>query len=285
MIYFASGLYSLQNGQSALILRFGEFVNEERESGIHYHLPFPIEKLVKVHVNQVQKIAIQERRSGEPDEFMGFDENITGDENLTLICTIINYDVKKFADYLFNAKDIKAIIEAAGQKCLTQELAKMKVSDVMTTGKSLLQLAIKSRMQQNLDDLETGVRVLSVELTDISPPGQTSVAFQKVSDAREKKQEIIKGAEGYANSVVPKARGTANSIISEAEAYAKETLSRVKGKAAAFNDILREYERNPETTARLKYLETLQKIYSKSQVRIDTAPSLSVYYIGKKGNE
>jgi membrane protease subunit HflK len=138
---------------------------------------------------------------------------------------------------------------------------------------------MKKNVQDILDELNTGVRVISVELTDIAPPLDVSQAFKAVSDARVRKQQIIKEAEGYANVAIPEARGQVSSIIARAEADAKEVLDAANGQVKAFNDLLAEYRRNSEITARLKYLETLQTISQKSRIIIDTEPVESIYYI------
>ncbi len=270
--YAASGLYSLQSGQNALILRFGKVVHEVSESGIHYHLPFPIEKIVKAHVSEVQTLPIQEEVEVQLERF-------SGDENLIIVRALISYDVKILNAYLFNIQDIKALIQAVGQNSLSRELAAIPVDEVMTSGKSVLRLVMKGNVQDILDELNTGVRVISVELTNIAPPPDVSQSFKAVSDARVRKQRIIKEAEGYANVAIPEARGQVGSIIARAKAYSKEVLDAANGQVTAFDDLLTEYQRNPEITARLKYLETLQMISKKSRIIIDTEPGESTYYI------
>jgi len=272
--YFASGIYSLRSGQHALILRFGKVVDEVTASGINYHLPAPFEKAFKVHVRQVQKVQIQQQRGGGVEGF-------TGDENLLLIRAAVNYDVKNLTHYLLNVEEAKSVIESAGRMCLSAELTKMKVDDVMTVGKSVMRLVLKERIQETLDSLKLGVRVISVELTDIAPPKNVSMAFKAVSDAREKKQRIIKESEGYANSTIPKARGEAISIVYQAAAYASETLNLAQARVEAFKALKKEYANNPDITAKQRYLETLQRIYQKCKVMIDGSPSQSTYYIGK----
>jgi membrane protease subunit HflK len=286
--YFASGLYSIRSGQTALVLRFGEVVKQVAESGIHYHLPAPFEKVLKVNVSAVQKVVTQEAGSAESGGFPHgelFREYFTGDENLILVNAVINYDVKDAAHYLFQQADVKSIIQSAGQMCLSRELAKMTVDDVMTTGKSLLRLVMKDDVQAVLDNLQTGVRVISVDLTGISPPSSVSMTFKAVSDAREKKQGIIKEAEGYANSIIPKARGQASTITNRAQACAEETAKASQARAERFDALLTEYQRSPETTAKLRYLETMQKVFETCQVKIDENPAQSTYYIMKKSQD
>jgi membrane protease subunit HflK len=277
LIYLATGIFSLQSGQHALILRFGKIVKEVTQSGINYHLPYLIETALKVHVNKVQKVVIQEQKGDHLEE-------LTGDENLLIVDATISYDVKNLTQYLFNQTDVKSIVANAGQRCLSQELAQMMVDDVMTTGKLVLKLVMKEKLQQTLDELQTGVRIISLELTNISPPSSVSMAFKAVSDAREKKQRIIKEAEGYANSTLPEARGKASGVISESETYANEIQKRAQAKTKAFDAMLTEYQRNPNITSRLMYLETLKTVFQRCTMKVDANPKESIYYIGKGGN-
>ncbi len=272
--YLFSGVYSLQSGQHALILRFGKVTQRVTDSGIHYHLPYPIEKSIKTHVANVQTISILEKENENNERF-------TGDENLIVVKAMVSYDVKDLGSYLFSTDNMTQFIRSTGQMCLSSELAKMRVDDAMTTGKSILRLSVKRKMQVILDEMNAGVNVISVELTDITPPGNVSSAFKNVSDARVKKQEIIKDAEGYANSIIPEARGKSASVKSQANAFARETVNLAIAKVSSFNNLLVEYRKNPLIVKKQKYLETIQTIYRNANVSVDSNPGQSIYYINK----
>lgn len=270
--YLSSGAYSLENGQKALIVRFGEVVQEVSRTGVHFSLPWPVEKKIKGYTSKVQTVSINEKL----DRNL---ERLTGDENLIVVNALISYDIKNLFNYTYTCVDVKKALQSAGQLCLSRELTSMTVDDVMTTGKSLLRLVLKEKLQEMSDGMELGIRIISVEFSDISPPESVSDAFNSVSNARVKKQEIIKDAEGYANAIIPKARADAKTLMANAEAYSKETLNNAEGSVRAFEEMLSEYERNPEITVNQKLLETMKVILSKSSVKIDTNPSKSIYYI------
>jgi len=274
-IYFLSGFYTLQSGQHALILKFGKVTDRVTQSGVHYHLPTPFESALKTHVANVQTLPIQNAEYGNQERF-------TGDENLIVVKAAVSYDVKNLGLYLFSTNDIKKFIRSTGQMCLSQELAKMTVDDAMTTGKAILRLTVKQKMQGILDGMNTGVHIISLELTDITPPAKVSSAFKAVSDARVKKQEIIKDAEGYANTVIPKARGKAASLLSSAQAYSEEVIHKAQAKSSSFNSLLAEYQKNPHIIKNQKFIESLETIFMKATINIDSNSSQSVYYINEK---
>ncbi len=272
IIYISTGVYSLFDGQQGLVLRFGKVVAEVKTPGIHYHLPVPFDKLLKTNVREVKKVSLK--------SILGYNmELMTGDENLILVDAIVSYDIKDLSPYLLNLQDPGEIIISAGQMYLSRELGKMKVDDVLTVGKSILMVTMKEGIQNLLDRLNTGINVISIELINISPPSYVSSAFKAVSDAREKKQEIIRDAEGYYNSVIPVARGNADSEVIKAQSYAVETANRVRSDVETYNLLLSEYRKNPDLTKKIRYVETMKKVLNRVQLNIDSNPSDSLYTI------
>ena len=271
IFYLFSGLYALDSGEHAVVLRFGKPVRSVNNPGIHIRLPFPFERVKKAHVSKVQTIMLN------ADSLQ--QECFTGDENLVFVQAMISFDVKDSFQYLFAANNVKQTIKASGQKILSMELAQMPVDDAMTSAKSMLRLAIRDKMQILLDQLGIGVRIISVELTDISPPLQVSSAFKAVSNARVKKQEIIRDAEGYANATVPKSRGIAAKAVLEANAYAGEILQQARSRTTAFHALLAEYQSNPKAFKQQRYTETLITIANQSNISVISNPETATFYL------
>ncbi len=275
LTYLASGFFTLQSGQHAVILRFGKVVEMVVRPGIHYHFPAPFESIKRAHVSNVQTVSIANDQIKNQERF-------TGDENLVIVHATISFDIKDLNKYLFISNDVKRFIQATGQMILSRELAKMTVDNAMTSGKSVLRLTSRDQMQKLLDKLKTGVRIISVELTEISPPSQVNSSFKAVSNARVKKQEIIKDAEGYANSTIPRSRGTAASLIHEANAHANELINRAKAHTSVFESLLSEYGRNRKIYKRQKFAETMDYISKKATIRFNSNPAQSTYYLSSQ---
>ncbi len=154
----------------------------------------------------------------------------------------------------------------------------------MTSAKSILRLTIKNEMQKLTDQLSLGVRIKSVELTDVSPPLEVNSAFQAVSNARVKKQEIIKDVEEYANSTIPRSRGTAARIILDANAYADELTNDSKARTAAFESLLSEYNKNPKVFKQQRFAETFITISKKSKISISNNAADTTFYLSNTGD-
>ncbi|HEX9900799.1 MAG TPA: protease modulator HflK, partial [Candidatus Methylomirabilis sp.] len=105
-----------------------------------------------------------------------------------------------------------------------------------------------------------GIRLVTVELQDVTPPDPVKPAFNEVNEARQDREKTINQAQEQANRELPKARGEAARTVTEAEGYALERVNRAKGEATRFQAILDDYLRAPEVTRRRLYLEAMGAI-------------------------
>ena len=130
-------------------------------------------------------------------------------------------------------------------------------SDVLTTGRVAVASEAKIEIQKILTAYESGVRLVTVELQDVTPPDTVKPAFNEVNESRQDKERTINKAQEQANREIPKARGVATQSISEAEGYALERVNRAEGEATRFEAILGEYQGAPQVTRRRLYLEAM----------------------------
>jgi membrane protease subunit HflK len=130
-------------------------------------------------------------------------------------------------------------------------------SDVLTTGRVAVAIEAKNEIQKVLTAYDSGVRLVTVELQDVTPPDTVKPAFNEVNESRQDKERTINKAQEQANREIPKSRGVATQSISEAEGYALERVNRAKGEANRFEAILGQYQGAPQVTRRRLYLEAM----------------------------
>ena len=130
-------------------------------------------------------------------------------------------------------------------------------SDVLTVGRVAVSSEAKEEIQTVLTAYETGVRLVTVELQDVTPPDTVKPAFNEVNESRQDRERTINQAQEQAYREIPKARGVAAQSLSEAEGDALERVNRARGEATRFQAILDEYHQAPEVTRRRLYLEAL----------------------------
>ncbi|MEC8404269.1 MAG: protease modulator HflK N-terminal domain-containing protein, partial [Pseudomonadota bacterium] len=88
-IWGATGIYRVQPDEQGIVLRFGEYIRSTPD-GLHYHLPFPIETVLKPKVTRENQVEVGIRTSNQasigrgsvgrdvPEESL----MLTGDENI-----------------------------------------------------------------------------------------------------------------------------------------------------------------------------------------------------------
>ncbi|MDQ6989506.1 MAG: FtsH protease activity modulator HflK [Mariprofundaceae bacterium] len=279
--WMASGLYIVAADEQAVVLQFGQNVEEPYGPGLHWHLPYPIETVEKVPTLSVQRLTIglpsganSRNRNMNKESLM-----LTKDENIVDITFVVLYQINNIQDYLFkiDASQAVATIHDAAESSIRMVIGSTLIDDVMTDKKADVELATKNGIQDILDSYQAGILITSVNLQDVQPPEQVSREFKDVASAREDKERAKNEAEAYANSVIPNARGDGKKMILEAEAYAKEVEDRAIGEADRFNSLYQSYRLAPEVTRKRLYLETMEQVLAGAdKVIVDSAVAKQV---------
>ncbi len=268
LVYALSGIYIVAPDERGVILRFGRVVREA-EPGPGYHLPWPIEQVLKPSVTQIRKAEFGFRtvNAGPPARYADEDVEalmLTGDENIVKLQFIVQYKVKPeprgASDFLFNVRDPQETVRDAAEAALREVVGRNNIDDALTEGKERIQEDAQRLLQEILDRYQTGLDVVTLKLQDVYPPDQVSDAFKDVISAQQDKERLINEATGYANDVVPKARGQAAQLLNEAEGYRLAKLQDATGAAKRFIALHEEYTKAREVTRQRLYLETMEEV-------------------------
>ncbi|HXV80831.1 MAG TPA: FtsH protease activity modulator HflK [Candidatus Binatia bacterium] len=266
-----SSWYTVQPEETAVVLRFGRAVRTA-DPGLHFKLPYPIETVSLVPTARVLKEEFGFRTSapGRRTQYRGGDFTneslmLTGDLNVIDVQWIVQYRIEDPVLYLFRVREqsetLRDITEAVMRRVVGNRLG----SDVLTVGRTAVATEVKEEMQKILSDYQTGIRIVTVELQDVTPPDPVKPAFNEVNEARQDQERMINQAQEQANKLIPRASGEAKQSIAEAEGYATERVNQAEGEATRFLAVLAEYERVPNVTRRRLYLEATTEILRKAK--------------------
>lgn len=129
---------------------------------------------------------------------------------------------------------------------------------------SHIEECIKARLVKSIEDLNLGINVLSVTMSKKYEPATATIqAFNAVNISEGQKNINIQNARAWANSTLLEAESKAARLISEAEAYRETVVKRLGGDASYFQDIVKEYEKNPKTTLTYLYLDAVQQVFGR----------------------
>jgi len=266
--WLASGLFIVKPTEQAVVKRFGKVVKVVG-SGPNYHIPYPIETVDKAEVTKVHRLEIGFRttRAGVktlPQEAL----MLTGDENIVSIDLSVQYKITNISDYLYNVHDVEGTIMDVAESSIREVAGREKIDDILTVGKNRIQIETQKEIQGILDRYGAGIRITAVQLQDVEPPQEVVNAFKDVASAREDKNRYINEAEAYQNEVIPRARAEAETMLQEAEGYQQNKVARALGETNRFEAVLKSYKAAPNVTKKRLYLETMETILSKGDMKI-----------------
>ncbi len=260
-LWLLTGVFSVGPDEVGIVQTFGKYTRTA-QSGLNYHLPFPIETVKTPKVTEVKRVEIGFRTLGK-NQYRAIEKEslmLTGDENIVDAELIVQYKIKEPVHYLFNFVRPELTVRESAEASLRTVVGRHNIDEALTTGKFMIQEETKELLQSILDKYETGILVVAVQLQDVSPPKQVVAAFKDVASAKEDKNRMINQAEGYRNDVIPKARGEAQAMIRGAEGFREARVKRAEGDVAKFKSMLAEYKKAKDVTRKRMYLETMEEI-------------------------
>ncbi len=276
----STSFYQVGTEETGVLLRFGRF-STFSEPGLHFKLPFGIDRVYLVKTGRVLKEEFGFRTvlAGVRTVYSkkDLDEEsltLTGDLNVSDIEWIVQYQIADPYKFLFRIHAPEETIRDISEAVVRKVVGNSNVTEVLTTERAELAGEIEKEMQTILNAYDIGVRIVTVKFQDVNPPEAVKAAFNEVNEAEQQKESLVFQAREQYNREVPKAKGVANATIQEAEGYAIERTNKAEGETNRFLALLTEYRKAPEVTRRRLYLETMEEILPKLE---------EVYIMDKKG--
>ena len=280
LLWLATGFYQVQPNEQGVVLRFGKYA-DTTDAGLHYHLPYPIEEVVKVNITQersinlgvaeayttANRVAIRNGQTGNADPLKSFTEShmLTGDENIVDVNLTVVWRIKNAKDYLFSMQDPDNTVRVAAQSVLREIVGQSEMQAIITGDRGKVEDETKAELQKVMDEFGSGIEIVRVKLQKADPPNQVVDAFNEVQRAKADMERFKNEAEAYRNEILPKARGEASQLLQNAQAYKEAVVNKAQGEAERFNSVYNAYKEGKNVTARRMYLETMEDVLEKSQ--------------------
>ncbi len=279
------GIYLVAPDQQAVVTTWGAVTSPRVLPGLHYALPWPIQQVYKLKVNQLRRTVIGGDIADIPLGRLqpAVSEFLSGDQNLFNVRVVAQYSVSEPRDYLFQSVDVGKVVGAAVESELARRLAHTPVDNIMTTDKVAIQNDVLQAAQQCLQGYRVGVSLASINIENVAPPPDAADAFRDVAGARADAIRIVNEAQGYANDLLPRAHGEAEQMSQAAQAYKGGKINRALGDAARFEAVAAEYAKAPQVTGTRVYLEAIEQILPKlRKLIVDSSGNLDLSIIGKE---
>lgn len=283
-LWMLTGLYLVNTQQQAVVTRFGAVVEPRVFPGIHLSLPWPIDRVTRLKVQQLQRLVVG---GDAADTVVGRaqplrSQFLTGDQNLISLRVVVQYSVGSPVEYLYRTTDVAQVTGAAVETALAQRIAAQTVDAILTSGKAAIQDNVRSAAQRLLDQYQAGVLLSTINIESVTPPPEAADAFRDVASARADSARIVSEAQGYANDLIPRARGEAQQMLEAAQGYRQRKIDEAQGDAARFTQVAVEYAKTGEVNSERLYLETMETILPKiKKLIVDDKGNLDLTIVRK----
>lgn len=282
LLWLGSGFYIVPEGQSAAILRFGEFQYVNERAGFTWRMPYPVETHELVNVQQLRQIEVGYRNNVK-NKVLKESLMLTEDQSIVDMQFAVQYRLADPVAWLFNNNPGPApeeLIRQGAETAMREVVARRGVDQVLYEEKEAVAKDARQLMQSIVDRYKAGVSIIDVTIQQAQPPEQAQAAFEDANKAAQDRERLINEGRAYANDVIPKARGAAARLGQEAEGYRERVIATAEGDASRFKQVLTEYNRAPQVTRDRMYLETMQQVFANtSKIYIDSRGAGNLLYL------
>ena len=266
LAWAATGIYRVDEAERGVVQRFGAYTTTTMP-GLHWHLPYPIETVDVVNTIEVANFPFRT-------------EILTADEQYVFIQMVVQYRREDPVNYSFKVVDPEATVQDVTESALREVIGTSNLEDLVTGDRDVIARRTLQTLQDTLNQYESGIRVASVNISNLDYPQDVQAAVNDTQKATNDSARFRLEAETYRNDIVPRARGDAARIREDALAYQERVIRDAEGQASRFEALLAEYERAPRVTRDRLYLDAIEEVYRNSnKVLIDSQGSGNLLYL------
>jgi len=263
-----TGFYRVDEAERGVVQQFGRY-SITSEPGLRWHLPFPIETVDIVNIQEV-------------NDYNFSTEMLTADEQYVFIDIVVQYRRTDPVLYSFEVADPEITLQDVTESALRGVVGTSSLELLIGERREQIPERTMSELQDTLRDYGegTGLTVTSINLNVVDYPKSVQEAVDDTQKARNDKERYELEARTYANDIIPRARGAAQRVLQDAEAYRDRLIADAQGEAARFEALLVEYQKAPRVTRDRLYIDAVQDVYSRTnKVLLDSEGSGNLLYL------
>ena len=262
-----TGLYRVDAAERGVVQRFGEYIEPVTMPGLRWHLPFPIETVDIVNIEQV-------------NDFPYSTEMLTADEWYVFIDIAVQYRRTDPVKFSFLVEDPEQTLQDVTESALRGVVGTSTLESLIGERRGEIPARTIEELQDTLDAYGAGLTVTSINIETVNYPSAVEEAVADTQRARNDRERYQQEAQKYANDIVPKARGQRERVLQDAEAYRERVIAEAEGDVSRFLALLTEYQKAPRVTRDRLYIEAVERVYGDSaKVIIDTDGGGNLLYL------
>jgi len=274
--YLLSGLTIVQPDEVGVVRRFGAVLHDPWEPGLHWGLPWGIDRVDRIKPNQARTLNVGAASRQDapllhaPDPMA--DDFLTGDLNLVTAECLVQYRARDPVAYLFRTRDVESSLAALSRWAVLLALAERGVDELLTTGRAEVAAGLARSIQTLVDQQDLGVSIVAVRLGRLAPPAAVAPAFADAARARSDRRQAVTRAFEYRDRIESLARGHAREIADAALGRYDRIVQPARGEVERFSRVLAEARKSSGSYERRLFLETVAELLPRFRRTVVVAP-------------
>lgn len=248
-----SSFYTVRPEEQSVELFLGEFY-KIGNPGLNF-APWPLVTAEVVNVTSERTEEVGVARNGESTGLM-----LTTDANIVDIDFQVVWNINDPAKLLFNLRDPRQTVQSVSESVMREIIAASTLAPILNRDRGLIADTAMQNIQTTLNEYDSGITVVRVNLDKADPPADVIDSFREVQAAEQERDRLQRQADAYANRVLAEARGESAQILEQAEGYRAQVVNQALGEASRFTAVLTEYEKAEDVTRNRLYIETMERV-------------------------
>ena len=208
---------------------------------------------------------------------------------------------QSYADVI--ADSVKPLLERLVTNCVTSTMVNYTIDEAISS-QAKIPMHAKKLLQQKLDVIDSGIDVVSLQLTDVTWPRQVNFDFWASIRASQVSQKMVSQAKGYAENTINETAGPVaaellaalkndsatdeekellwsqlagqgQEIIADARAYRTKVAESAKANADYIRQLLPEYKKHPKLVVQKIYQDAIEEVLNNADEKMIIQPSLT----------
>ena len=274
-IAFANGFYLVREGESAAKRRFGKLVTANIPPGLHWRIPFRIEKVNVLPTEKLYRIEVV----GEISPSLPM---LTGDNNFANSTLAIQYRISNLQQFLFGHENTEGILKDIIRGHFIDTISSAFIDMVLASEKRNVESQIRKKSTAQIKQMELGVELVSVGIVFIEPPTEAVAAFRAVNDARLNKKTVTSQTHQRTEDLLARSRGDSQGLVDDARAQANKRVAQSRASSSRFAALLEQNQVEPAQTRMTEYWNSIRRILGQAKIVVldpNEKPNLAVNLI------
>ncbi len=291
-----SGIFVVGADEAAVVRVFGKAERTDagvvvlRNSGLYFHLPWPMTQIDRVRINEVRTVSVGNLELGDLSSDEPFLQAIgssqdapllSGDKNVLNVQLNVSYRVAsdRVGDWLFGSTIVEQRLELLASSVLADVVLRSGVDFVHTLGHNEIRRAVLSRLTELVEENALGVELEDVTIASVAPPIRVKADFVDVMNARADRETYVNRARDYESQRESAGRAEAAKLKNEAKTYAQRKVDLAHAEAESFNRLIDQfmvaaengsssYSEVRQMALQREFVDTLEEVLQKVDAKV-----------------